>query len=563
LENYLSYEELEKRLKLYEEEILKLREENEKLKGLGFSEERKREKQNKTGRRVRNKENELAHLITENFPFPFSLKNIEGKLICVNSHYARKINLSKWQIIGKFEKDLFSEELALKWEKEDNEIMQSGRPALIEGKIDTKWYEIYKAPVYDARGSLLGLMNLERDITTQQNRLFNLSSEVNYFDTLMELLPFAVSYKDTSCLYTRMNMKHARLFGINTPEEALGKSDFDFMTYDHAYQILEQEKNIILTGEPLLQKIEKYRKTDGSLVLLECTKCAMRDRNGKITGLCCISVKIDNEREFSSPLTGFRETAKTFTGLDFAMLDRLSQKIRNPLNGILGFSNLLKYDDLSASTRKQYLYYIQESGYVLQGIIDDIFDMARLEAGRISLKENKFFVDELLQTLFDSFLSSLKKEGKNTIELRMKPYLHLTESVVISDERRLHQILNNLLSNAIKYTEHGYIEFGCETKKSVVVEEGKENAWLDFFVEDTGLGVDADKLNFVFQSSGNFFDDKVIKLKGSGIGLSLVKKLLDLFKGHIWVESTIGKGSLFHFSIPVQIINIPYNQCET
>jgi PAS domain S-box-containing protein len=232
-----------------------------------------------------------------------------------------------------------------------------------------------------------------------------------------------------------------------------------------------------------------------------------------------------------------RQKAEVSDRLKSAFLANMSHEIRTPMNGIIGFSEMMADPDLSAADRNEYAKIIIDSSRQLLAIVNDILDISRIEAGLVFLAKEIVCVNEMINALFSFFEPQVA--FKNLI---LKPVKSLgdRESDIKTDKTRLRQILTNLLNNALKFTEKGKIEFGY------TVQEG----WLQFYVQDTGIGIPADLHEKIFEPFRQAELEISYQYGGTGLGLSISSKLAELLGGKIWVESEPGKGSVFYFTIP-------------
>jgi K+-sensing histidine kinase KdpD len=222
----------------------------------------------------------------------------------------------------------------------------------------------------------------------------------------------------------------------------------------------------------------------------------------------------------------------------------LSHEIRTPMNAIIGFSNLLADDSLAVRDKLEYISYINRSSLELLNLIDNIIDISRVEAGQLFIKKEPVKVNEVLKELYHNFKVQLDKKEPGVIELAYNN-LNDKESIIIhNDECRLHQVIQNLLSNALKFTKKGLIEFGygfCSEKKIL------------FYVKDTGIGIPRDRLQKIFDRFERVDNDYYTNIPGTGLGLFVVKKMVELMDGRIWVESELGEGSIFYLELDYEM----------
>jgi two-component system, sensor histidine kinase len=249
----------------------------------------------------------------------------------------------------------------------------------------------------------------------------------------------------------------------------------------------------------------------------------------------------ENLRETEKKLIEAKLKAEESDRLKTAFLANMSHEIRTPLTSIVGFAGLLSEMNLNSETKKTFADIIGKSSDGLINIINDILDVAKIEAGQFEIVKEPCNIKELLCSLHASFLEVLKKREKTHIDL----ILSIPEGSaqqIITDENRLKQVISNLVGNAIKFTEEGSIQFGYTIKDNE----------MEFFVKDTGIGIPKDKFNVIFDRFRKLEGNKTQNASGTGLGLSIVKRIIEMLNGNIWVESEINKGSSFIFTLPLE-----------
>ncbi len=236
-----------------------------------------------------------------------------------------------------------------------------------------------------------------------------------------------------------------------------------------------------------------------------------------------------------------KEEAERANKLKSAFLANISHEIRTPMNAIVGLTEILKEDNISASDRKAYLEIISKSNKHLLNLINDVVDISKIESKEMSISLHNFNLNELMRDLLSSQQIMIKSFPKSPdIEYELSLGLSDEKSCIKADSTRLKQILINLLNNAYKFTESGKIIFGYSLDKDM----------LRFFVQDTGIGIEESKLKSIFDRFTQAESNITRKYGGTGLGLSISKSLVELCGGKMTVESTFGKGSKFIFTIP-------------
>jgi signal transduction histidine kinase len=244
-------------------------------------------------------------------------------------------------------------------------------------------------------------------------------------------------------------------------------------------------------------------------------------------------------KEYMEELLLARKKAEESERLKMAFLSNMSHEIRTPMNSIIGFAELLQDEDLTPEERKEFSSIVINSGEQLLSIIDEILEVSKEEAGEVRLLEQRFSLRKLMHELQTVFSNRLKE---SPVEVRLSIPKDAPD-MILADKVRLKQVLDNLLSNAEKFTEKGYIELGYRLlPRHVPV--------LEFYVEDTGVGIPKDKQDVIFERFTQVEDTLTQNFKGTGLGLSIVKRLVTFMGGSVGLESEPGKGSRFTFTIP-------------
>ncbi len=261
----------------------------------------------------------------------------------------------------------------------------------------------------------------------------------------------------------------------------------------------------------------------------------------------------DLVRERTLDLQYAKERAIEADRLKTAFLANLSHEIRTPMNSIVGFSTLLASDLYDLAERKEYAKIVQNSSDSLLVLINDIIDISRIETGQVQLVKSNFEVKEHCTTVFKSLAFNKVKGVEYLLDLDGIN----EQDFMYSDPERLKQILNNLISNAIKFTKKGHVlltvQSGTNALKKIIKRNSEvlpQNLYL-FTIEDTGIGIDPEHHENIFSPFRKVDDGPDIH-GGIGLGLSIVKQLVEMLGGEIWVESQLNVGTTFYFYIPKQ-----------
>lgn len=283
----------------------------------------------------------------------------------------------------------------------------------------------------------------------------------------------------------------------------------------------------------------KHKRSKNELREIESQKMELESAYEKLA-LTIAKLEDSNMRlnDTNLKLAEAKKKAEESDQLKSAFLANVSHEIRTPLNSIVGFSSLLSDDDIDANTRKTYIDLIESNSESLLVLIDEIIDLSKIEARQLTIRKQEFSVDQLISELFQIFI----RENKNPkIEFHTQKISENQELFVDSDRVRVKQILINLLTNAFKFTETGTVKMGYMKIDGKVV----------LFVKDTGIGIRKEHHRAIFQRFRKLNENQDKRIyRGTGLGLAITEKLVELLGGQIWLESDLGKGACFYFTLP-------------
>jgi len=257
-----------------------------------------------------------------------------------------------------------------------------------------------------------------------------------------------------------------------------------------------------------------------------------------------------HQRQLKHELIEAKFRAEESDKLKTAFLANMSHEIRTPMNGIIGISQLLSRQSVSDTERNEYLTMIIANGNILLNLVNDIIDISRIESNQVDLHESEFSLNKLFNELYCFILAEKMTNRKDSVALVMNLERSDEESLIIGDRQKLHQILMNLIGNAIKFTLSGEVKFGYVFR---------DNQQIEFFVEDTGIGIPEDKIELIFNRFTQVDQSLTRSFGGSGLGLAISKGFVEIMNGKIWAEPKRSGGSFFRFQIPYK----PANQVES
>ncbi|MDQ2179783.1 ATP-binding protein [Marinifilum sp. D714] len=236
-----------------------------------------------------------------------------------------------------------------------------------------------------------------------------------------------------------------------------------------------------------------------------------------------------------------KEKAEESSTLKSSFLANMSHEIRTPLNAIQGFSELLISKDLSQEKTDLFANIIRSNCNDLTHLIEEILDVSIIESGQIKLAYQEFNIVKLIKDIVEIQTQNITQ--KKNLKIRFLNQLNTDDFKITADQLRVKQIFNNLIENAIKFTDSGTIS---------VYASYNSDSELIFCIEDTGIGIEPSSLNYIFDRFRKIEIDKTVLYRGSGLGLNICKKLLQIMGGQIWVKSKYGEGSSFYFTLPIR-----------
>ena len=459
-----------------------------------------------------------------------SVTDIYGTITYVNDKFCELSKFSRSELIGKnhviinsgyhdkaFFKNLWDTILSGKtWRGEIRNRAKDG---------SIYWVDATIVPFLNEEKKPYQFVAIRNDITKLKEQERELS---NFFRLAVDLLciatPEGVMLKVSESFPAALGM---------TEEELIQTSFIDLIHPDDRQSTIKQIEKLV-AGETTTGFENRYRRKDGTYIQLSW-KGSINREDGLIYAT---ATDITHKKEFEEKMIQSRIEMEKAKAKD-VFLANMSHEIRTPLNAIIGFNDLLRKTNLDRE-QQGHVDIISSALKNLSVIINDILDLSKLESGKLELEKSPFKIESLVKQVIQMHLARAK--AKN-----LKLILGFDSDIpqmVIGDETRLSQILINLLSNSIKFTQEGSIEVRVtETART------DEGVTIKFTVKDTGIGIDPSKLQMIFDRFTQAEDYTTRIYGGTGLGLNIVKSLVELHRGKLHVESLPGKGSEFSFEI--------------
>ena len=358
------------------------------------------------------------------------------------------------------------------------------------------------------------------------------------FRLLVENAPVGISISNLDGNFQAVNKAYCNIVGYS-------KNELLNMTFMELTVKEFKEKTVKIVDKLINGKIEKariekqYIRKDGKIIDVVINATVKKDEKGKPEYLIGILEDITELKIIERDLIIAKEKAEESDRLKSAFLSTISHELRTPLNAIIGFSELID-ENLPKDEIVGFVKLINKSGQLLFETIEDILEVTDIESGKSRVSKEEFYIDSVLQDLYSELESILENEKKQHLEIKYCPPADGNETTFITNKSKFKKILILLLKNAIKFTHEGYVEYGFKPEQNEIV----------FYVKDTGIGISENERDIVFEKFRQVDDSNTRKYGGVGLGLTLVKKLVELLDGRIWFDSEPGKGSVFYFLLP-------------
>ncbi|HSI68705.1 MAG TPA: PAS domain-containing protein, partial [Gillisia sp.] len=286
----------------------------------------------------------------------------------------------------------------------------------------------------------------------------------------------------------------------------------------------------------------RIRSAQGSYRWTNIKGIPIFDTQGRVIKWSGMNLDINDRKEAEAELRKAKEAAEEASRAKDDFVSTMSHEIRTPLNAIIGLTNLLM-EQKPREDQKENLSSLSFSARNLLVLINDILDFSKLEAGKMEISEIHFNLPDLLSNLQKAHQPQARANGS---EIKLDLDIKIPE-IIATDQVKLSQILHNLVSNAVKFTGNGEIKIIAKLNR-----QDEDLVWLDFIVEDTGIGIAEDKADHIFDKFAQAESSTVRNYGGTGLGLSITKLLLELLGSEIKLESKLGEGSRFYFTLPVK-----------
>jgi PAS domain S-box-containing protein len=523
-----------------------------------------------------NKEHaKLLQTLINTIPNPIYYKDTDLKYMGCNDAFASLVAMPISEITGKSSYELFNINKADEFMSKDNEILKNNQVQVHKSELiaidgTTHSIIINKANFTNSEGEIEGIVGIITDITNIQKLQKELTQSHARYKNLVELLPEAIIVHNQGII-KYVNKAFLNFTGSNESESTyfLGRHVLEFieegskaLVSNRIDMLKNHSSKNIKVQLPWVE--EKCIKMDGSLLDLEVTVVPFPDED--MNSVMIVAKDITEKKKSEALEKSLHEEKKllqeavAYNKIKTDFFANISHELRTPLNVILGAIQLINYnmkEDFilgNGNCLKKYIYPMKQNCFRLLRIVNNLIDITKIDAGYFDLNLNNYNIVGIVEDITMSVVNYVEERGISIVF-----DTDVEEKILACDVDKIERIMLNLLSNAIKFTHKGDL---IEVK---MIDLGEK---ISISVIDSGIGIPADKVNMIFERFIQVDKSLARNHEGSGIGLSLVKSLVEMHDGVISVNSELGKGSNFTLEIPVRLVEdsnqvkIPVNNIE-
>ncbi|MEP7262928.1 MAG: ATP-binding protein [Bacteroidota bacterium] len=486
---------------------------------------------------------ELNKQIIENTPHLIFVKDSEGRFLLVNEAMSKSFRRDPQQIVSRKNSELHDNisELDL-YSSTDKEVIEQRKEIRLEEPFtiptgEVKWFDTIKVPLEQPDGTI-HVLGISTDITQKKRAEEQLKQSGLRMKEAQEMAHFGNWEYDVVTGEILWSDELCRIYGVPVGTSPTYEQYLRTIHPDDVEMLVKRIENALINGDTY-EVDHRIVLPDQSVKAIHSIGKAFRNDNNKVVKLVGTALEVTDRKKIEETLVLARQHAEETARIKENFLANVSHELRTPINGILGMAGLL-YKTKIDGIQRNYLDILRTTAEHLLIIVNDILDYSKIESGKLTIEKIPF---NLKDTVTTSIQTQLYKAEEKDLALSL--FLPAFEIPPLSgDPYRLNQIILNLLSNAIKFTEHGSINLTCS-----VLQESSDQIEIEFSVRDTGIGIETDKAESIFESFTQASSSISRQYGGSGLGLTICRQLVEMQGGRIWLHSEPGIGSDFRFVI--------------
>ncbi len=482
--------------------------------------------------------------IIDAVPFPIFVRDRDGRFISANEAYAEHQGVPLDRVINHLPQEFLPPETAEQIERITEEIFAGkessdgeGVIKIGDGRVQHLWNRLRVVQLSSGEEVIVGSVI---DISERKALEEEIRYTSEFLSTIMNMIPIPIYVKNRRHEYLVVNKAFAAGNG-RQPAEMIGRCDHDLMPAQLADQSRDFAEAMFANGEG--QHTERsITRPNGEIqhFLSEVKIGRMSDGEEILVGAV---IDISDRKEIEERLREAKEAADLANKAKSTFLSAMTHELRTPMNGVLGMTSLL-LDTPLQSEQLTLVETIRASGDALLMVINQILDFSKIEADKLELEATSFYLQTMLEETLDLVAPQATEKG-----LILAYFLDKNvPRQLIQDVGRLRQILTNLVGNAVKFTEKGEVTVNVAAQPS-----NTALCQLHFVVRDTGMGIPPEQMDTLFQSFSQADPTISRRFGGTGLGLVISKRLAEAMGGTMWVESTVGQGSAFYFTIQATV----------
>lgn len=490
---------------------------------------------------------EFLETVLNTIPIPVFVRDEQHRYLEANTAFCHAYHHQREQLLGKTDDDYMAKEWADYYRQQADRIFADGGIfesiesfTLPDGSTQHALTRAMSHHLSTGKQILVGTV---MDITAQKQMADQLRDAAEFLRSVLNAVPDPLFVKDADHRFIQVNDAFCQFMG-HRAEDLLGKSDYDFVAKEEADFFWQQDDLVFASNRPH-EAEEVFTDRAGNKRYLLTKKAAHRLPSGQqvLTG---IIFDITTRKEIEARLREAKEAAEHANQAKSLFLSTMTHELRTPMNGVLGITSLL-LDTRLDEEQLGLVHTIRASGNALLAVINQILDFSKIEADKLELEETNFDLGPMIEETLDLVAPQATEKG-----LTLAYFIAKDVPVRLrQDVARLRQILANLVSNAVKFTPAGEITI---TVSAQLQETGHYQ--LHFAVQDTGIGIPADRMAHLFQSFNQVDVTIARRFGGTGLGLAISKRLAEAMGGTMWVESTVDQGTTFYFTIQAQVAEL-------
>lgn len=497
---------------------------------------------------LREREHQLRQII-DLVPHMIYAKDREGNILLANLAVAETYGVSIEDLVGNPPPTTIMDEFDLQMSQEDDdEVLRNGKPVtgvdelIVHATKGSRHLETTKIPFATAELDELGVLAVSIDMTEQRRAAQALLENEERFRDYAEVTSDWFWAMDAALRFTYLSDRFEDLTGV-PPDRVIGKTREQLLERSHIDDQMRGHLEDLEARRPFRAFRYSFSTPDGKPCWFSTSGKPIYDADGVFIGYRGTGSEITAEIEAQLTLEEAKDAAERANKGKSEFLANMSHELLTPLNAVIGFSDLIKEQALGAVGNDDYVEYathINESGARLLALINDVLDLAKIEAGRLPLMESEVELSDMLTMCGEAGRVDAENAGQ-TFSLDLQPGLPL----IIADERKLRQVISNLLANAIKFTPEG----GTIGLSAAVDDRG-----VAIRVSDNGIGMSEEEVAVAMQAFRQVDGALSRKFEGSGLGLPLSKALVGLHDGELTVDSLAGVSTTVTIALPASRI---------